>query len=369
MRICLSMIVKNETAVISRCLASVRPYIHSWAIVDTGSSDGTQALVRQIMADLPGELIERPWVDFSTNRNEALELAQRFGDYALIIDADEVTEADKDFSYGALNAPGYMLELVYGVTRYRRVALPRLNAQWSWRGVLHEALISPQAAQAQYLPGLRIRVFSDGARSQRSATEKFTHDADVLRRALADEPDNARYAFYLAQSLRDANQLDEALAAYERRVAMGGWAEEVYYAKLQVAVLKERTAASYAEIVAAYLDAFNFRPTRAEAPCELARYCRLQQRYVLALEFARIATALSLPDDVLFIDRTVYDWRARDELSLGYYYCGKYNDCTKLCRELLADQRLPDNERTRVKRNLEFAEAGLAAIASNVPPP
>src|SRR6185312_1279595 len=200
MRVCLSMIVKNEAHVIERCLGSLKPYIHAWAISDTGSSDGTQDIVRRFMAGVPGELIERPWRDFASNRNEALELAKKYGDYALIIDADEVIEADADFAWGQLDAPGYLLELCYNDLRYRRVALPRLDAEWTWRGVLHEALVSPHAAQAQFLRGLRIRVFSDGARSQQSQQQKFLHDADVLRRALRDEPDNARYAFYLAQS-------------------------------------------------------------------------------------------------------------------------------------------------------------------------
>ena len=65
------MIVKNEAHVIRRCLDSVRPLIDRWVIVDTGSTDGTQALIRELMADVPGELHERPWVDFSTNRNQA----------------------------------------------------------------------------------------------------------------------------------------------------------------------------------------------------------------------------------------------------------------------------------------------------------
>src|SRR5689334_3658427 len=143
MRVCLSMIVKNEAHVIERCLRSVKPWIHSWAISDTGSSDGTQDIIRKFMADKPGELIERPWVDFATNRNEALELARRHGDYALIIDADEIIETDADFKWGKLDAPGYLLELVYGELRYRRVALPRLDSDWKWKGVLHEALVSP----------------------------------------------------------------------------------------------------------------------------------------------------------------------------------------------------------------------------------
>lgn len=356
MRICLSMIIKNESAVIERCLRSALPFIHSWAISDTGSTDGTQDIVRRVMASVPGELIERPWVDFSTNRNQALELAKKYGDYALIIDADEIFEADGDFSFGALDAPGYLLELIYGQTRYRRVALPRLDAQWEWKGVLHEALVSPLAAQAKYLPGLRIRVFTDGARSQQTQEQKFSHDAEVLRNALVKEPDNARYAFYLAQSLRDAGKLAESLAAYEKRIAMGGWPEEVYFSKLQVASLLERTNAPYPTVVAAWIDAYDFRPTRAEAPCELARYLRLQKRYTAAREFARIACALVRPEDVLFIDEAVYIWRARDELSISAYWSGDRDLSARLCRELLADPHLPQEQRARVQKNLEFSE-------------
>ena len=88
-RICLSMIVKNESPVIHRCLASVRPWIDHWVIVDTGSSDGTQDQVRAALAGVPGSLHERPWQDFAHNRNEALDLARAQADYVLFIDADE----------------------------------------------------------------------------------------------------------------------------------------------------------------------------------------------------------------------------------------------------------------------------------------
>ena len=73
--ICLVMIVKNESKVIRRCIDSVRNYINYWVIVDTGSTDGTQDLIKEIMDEygIKGELHERPWVDFGYNRTESLE--------------------------------------------------------------------------------------------------------------------------------------------------------------------------------------------------------------------------------------------------------------------------------------------------------
>src|SRR5215469_7757007 len=100
--LCLNMIVKDEAPVIARCLASVRPIIDYWVIVDTGSTDGTQDAIRTAMADLPGELEERPWRDYAHNRSEALELAQSYGDYVLIMDADDVLEFEPHFKRPAL---------------------------------------------------------------------------------------------------------------------------------------------------------------------------------------------------------------------------------------------------------------------------
>lgn len=356
--VCLSMIVKDEAHVIDRCLRSVKPYVHAWAVVDTGSRDGTQGIIRRVMADLPGELIERPWEDFSTNRNQALALARRYGTHALILDADDTVEADPGFVWPVPNAAGYMLEVVdTGCIRYWRVACPRLDSDWEWRGLVHEALCTPVHVSTPRLRGLHImRTHNDGARSRISQREKFLRDAEILLQALQREPDNARCAFYLAQSLRDAGDLEGAINAYRSRVSMGGWEEEVYFSKFQIALLLERTQACLVDVVYAYLDAYDYRPCRAEAPCELARVFRLNRHYTLARQFAHIAASLPVPDDVLFIDHGVHQWRARDELAVASYWCGDRAQCARLCRELLTGSDLPEGERERVQGNLGFCE-------------
>ncbi len=58
-------------------------------VVDTGSTDGTQEMVRELLAGVPGFLLERPWRDFGHNRTEALEAAEH-AEYSFVINADEV---------------------------------------------------------------------------------------------------------------------------------------------------------------------------------------------------------------------------------------------------------------------------------------
>ncbi|OOK66498.1 glycosyl transferase 2 family protein [Mycobacterium kansasii] len=133
------MIVRNEAHIVVEALDSVAPYISSWVIVDTGSDDGTQDLIRDHMARLgiPGELHERPWRNFGDNRTEALTLAQGHGDYVWVVDADDLLVGTPDFA--GLDADVYWVRYVCNSHGYYRSQLFRDGVRVRWVGVTHEA--------------------------------------------------------------------------------------------------------------------------------------------------------------------------------------------------------------------------------------
>lgn len=355
------MIVKDEAPVIERCLDSVKPFIDHWVIVDTGSTDGTQDLVRQHLGSIPGTLYERPWKHFGHNRTEALELARDTADYTFIMDADDV-----------FSAPNGMPDLDPGIDAYDIViegfdiSFPRTlivsnRHPWRFEGVLHEFITTDGTIRRDALQGVRVIERREGARSRNvSQREKYFKDALTLEAALRDEPDNSRYVFYLAQSYRDAGLADQALRQYERRTEMGGWDEEIYFSRLEMARLSLLLGMEPAVVVHRYLTAFQTRPSRIEALVELARYHRSREEWALALLMAERAIGVEMPADRLFVSVPYWKWAALDEYAIAAYWCGQYHESEWACRKLLDGDALPEAQRERVQRNLDWALERLA---------
>jgi glycosyltransferase involved in cell wall biosynthesis len=315
------MIVKNESEVIERCLRSVLPILSYWTVVDTGSTDGTQDIVRKVLKDVPGELFERPWVDFSTNRNEAISLSIGKSSHVLVIDADDVLELATGFSLPPLTEDAYTVSVLHNELIHSRPHVFRPE-KYHYVGVLHEYL-DPGVPDIR-LPGVTIRIVGGGSRS--STKNKFVRDANVLKEALEKDPKNERYTFYLAQSWRDAYRMSgnvdyliKALEAYEARAKMGGFLEEVFHSLLEAARCHEILGHDLETVQQAYLTAYENRPHRAEPLFYLARWLRMKHsKYALAALYARTAAATQAPaQERLWVEHDIYGWWALDEFAVA----------------------------------------------------
>lgn len=349
-KVCLNMIVKDETPVIRRCLASVKPLIDYWVIVDTGSSDGTQEMIREFMKEIPGELHERPWVNFAHNRNEALLLGKGKALYLLFIDADEELSYTQDFKLPPLDKDFYYIKTSYGGMEYNRVQLINNNLDWNWVGVVHEALHSPQAKTSDVLQGVINIVRPEGNRSK--DPQKFQKDAAAIEKALKDDPTNTRYTFYLAQSYRDGGELEKALTTYEKRVLMGGWDQEIFWSMLQIGLLKERLEKDPIEIINSYKKAHVYRPSRLEPLYYLSRYERKLNHHAESYQASSKGLTLKKPNDLLFVENWIQDYGMLLEYSVSAYWTERYIESLVASNALLANPSIPQNVRECVEKNL-----------------
>lgn len=147
--ISLCMIVKNEEAVLARCLGSVADLVEEIIIVDTGSTDRT----REIAAEYTDKIYDFQWIhDFSAARNYAFSLASC--DYIYSVDADEVLDEENRERFRALKEEllpeveivqmKYGNQLQYNTVynydeEYRPKLFKRLR-QFTWIEPIHETI-------------------------------------------------------------------------------------------------------------------------------------------------------------------------------------------------------------------------------------
>ena len=222
--ISLCMIVKDEQAVLGRCLDSVQGIVDEIIVVDTGSSDCTKEI-----AAAYGKVQDFEWCDdFSAARN--FSFAQATLDYILWLDADDVIEPEdrKRFMQlkSELDGTADMVMLPYhtafdaqgkAVFTYYRERLLRREAGFRWQGAVHEC-ITPSGSV----------VYGEAAVShhKEKAGERGRNLRIYQRMQERGEKLDTRGRFYYARELMTDGQYQLAAQAFETFLAMpDGWVE------------------------------------------------------------------------------------------------------------------------------------------------
>ncbi|MCC6127739.1 MAG: glycosyltransferase, partial [Chlamydiae bacterium] len=291
--ICLNMIVKNEAHVIRRCLMAVRDHIDYWVIVDTGSDDETQEIIRECLRGYPGELHERGWVNFEHNRNEALAIARSKADYTLFVDADEIIHFLPSFDKNKLCKNIYFLKTIAKGQEFYFPKLIQNDPLWKWTGVLHESVYHPGEVDGDTCTNAWTESIQDGARSRDPA--KNQRDIDILRAAIEKDPDDARYVFYLAQTHFTAHSFEEALKIYEKRAQMQGADDETFWSLFAIAQIEEYLGRPSEQYLKSYEKAYAFDCKRAEPLERMANYYLQNGRSLLAYALMKHAGTLPVP--------------------------------------------------------------------------
>lgn len=334
MKLCLNMIVRDEAAVILDTLENVLDHVDlaTWVIHDTGSRDETPDLIADFFArrGISGRLIRRGWENFGANRQFALEDARGLSDHVLFFDADNRFEGRLPAL--PMGEDALTLNMRRGGTLYPAKLIVRNDGCFRWRGVVHEALYFQGQGEerVRHIVGdYAVISRSAGARSRDPAT--YYHDARALVQAIQTLPDEdrdllPRYAFYCANSWRDAQTPHEAIPWYRKRIALGGWKDEVYLSWLGLGIELNKIGDEDAALLS-FLAGHETCPERAECLYQAARMERMRGRPQTALIFAREGCSRPLPDDTrLFVWRDVYSYWLHFEFLLCLKDLGRLDE-------------------------------------------
>ncbi len=210
------MIVKNEEAMLARCLESVKD-ADEIIIVDTGSIDKT----KEIASSFTDKIYDFPWIDdFAAARNFAKSKCT--GDFILSIDADEVLE-----EYGINKMKGYLevanTKNAVGIkmkSSNQEYYVPRLfknSESIFFSGRIHELInvTDYDKLNVSITFGTSPAHIFDPERNMR-----------ILQKVVEDDASDTRALYYLGREYGYKQDWNKAIYLFEKYIEIASWFPE-----------------------------------------------------------------------------------------------------------------------------------------------
>lgn len=367
------MIVKNESRIIRRLLESVAGVIDSYCICDTGSTDNTVDIIESFFAEkgIPGKIVREPFVDFAHNRSFALKACESMtenADYILLLDADMIFWKNSEYTVEqfkrGLTDVAYYIFQGSDTFYYKNTRIVKNRTGIYYWGVTHEFVKTPEGTV--YGAFDKMNVFINDIGDGGSKSDKFERDIRLLKKGLEDHPNNDRYTFYLANSYRDHGDYLDAIETYKKRIAIGGWFEEVWHSHYSIGKCYQKLG-DITNAIHYWLEAYQLFPKRIENLYEIISYYRQGGKNELAYMFYVMALkqyTLNPRPDYLFLQKDVYDYKLDYEFSIIGYYCNvdKF-DMTRICLKVLNCPSAEENVARNVMSNYKFYSKRLESVS------
>jgi len=221
------MIVKNEAAVLERCLASIRPAADEIVVADTGSTDSTADIARRFGATV----VLCEWRDdFAYARNISLEHAT--GDWILWLDADDVVPEESAKALARLKceaAPDTVYAFVIRNEKPGNIGSEFMQARMfpNRRGIRFERRIHEQMTPSALRRGMKLvnvpiviehHGYGDPAEMKKKARRNVALLVEEFNPSLPDPVT----AVEIGDSYTILEDYDNAAAWYEKTLGIEG---------------------------------------------------------------------------------------------------------------------------------------------------
>ena len=304
--ICLAMIVKNAGPVFKEVLSNNLPFFDYWVILDTGSTDGTQNVIKETLSQKRGTLYEEPFVNFKVSRNRCLDLAGTVCQFIVMLDDTYILKGDiRNFlteTRGDTFADSYSLMIQSSDSEYYSNRIIKSRSSLRYIHTIHEVITDIDNTNVTIPPeeAYIFDVRSDYMEQRTIDRKQF--DLELLFKELETTPDDPRTLYYIAQTYGCMGDEIKKAKYFEKRILLEGYIQEKIDSLFELA----RT--------------YNFKVNREtmqlmEPGTELSQmqWQRCEELYQQAYELDQ-----NRPDSLYFIG--IHYYLARDHITSHEYF-------------------------------------------------
>ena len=374
--LCLNMIVKNESKIITRLFDSVLPIIDTYCICDTGSTDDTVNIIQKYFDNkgISGKIIHEPFKNFAHNRTFALHACEGLSDYILLMDADMILKLP-NFNKNNLIHDSYNILQGSSSFYYHNTRILKNNniKNFKYIGVTHEYVSTPPNSTKDNLS--KEHIFIDDIGDGGAKADKYERDIRLLTKGIEDEPQNkSRYLFYLANSYFCVGNHKDAVEYYKKRIDAKDWIQEVWYSYYRIG-LCYMSLGEKEKAVFYWMLGYECFPDRLENIYEIIKHFRVEGKQKLALEFFLIADRVLKKiqrkeidiDSFLFLEYDVYNFKIYEEyLIFSYYVTSDRTLYNNLFYSVINSSLVNDNSFNMAMRNHKFYADSFSKLFDKV---
>ena len=354
-KLALNFICKNESHIINKMLNSSKSIIDLIVVNDTGSTDGTQDIIKKFgeVNNIPTYVFERPFDNFDKSRNFAMDKLREVikelewdSDkvWGMWYDCDETLVINDNFNKEQFVNDLYMINTYIGQMKYTRNTFFRISKPFKWYGVVHEFIICDERNITSGLAeNIHVNVEMTGASWQGDIPTKYKNHAFELEKYIDQDRKDPRWIFYTAQSYHDAanipnnkeesdERLRRSLKYYKERVSRtDGYPEEIYYSQFRVGTIMRALEEPWSLTVQELLKAYSMDPIRGESIKVIIDYYLQMGEFNLAYLYSKFAKVNfhgknPYPQRLLFIDEALYEWKFAEAHAAACFYTNRRDE-------------------------------------------